>query len=57
MNHLIGPVIRPLTRLAERSQRDACRNAMVASTALTALRQERDDVEEYLAQARARRAG
>ena len=51
MNHLIGPVIRPLTMWAERSQRGACRNAMVASTALMALRRERDEVEEYLAQA------
>jgi hypothetical protein len=56
MNHLIGPVIRPLTILAERSQRGACRNAMVASTALAARRRERDEVQEYLDQESARRA-
>ena len=34
MNHLIEPMLRPLSRFAEHSQRQACRNAMVASTAL-----------------------
>jgi hypothetical protein len=53
MNHLVGlvlwPVARPLARWAQSSQRGACRNAMVASTALTDRRRERDEVEEFLA--------
>ena len=48
MNHLIEPMLRPLTRWAEHSQRRACRNAMVASTALTATRRERDEVQEFI---------
>jgi hypothetical protein len=48
MNHLIEPMLRPLTRWAEESQRQACRNAMVASTALTAARRERDEVQEFI---------
>ena len=48
MNHLIEPMLRPLSRLAEHSQRHACRNAMVASTALTASRQEREEAQEFV---------
>jgi len=55
MNQLIEPMLRPLTRWAEQSQRRACRNAMVASTALTTGRRERDEVEEFVQAALARR--
>ena len=55
MNQLIQPMIRPLTRWAEQSQQRACRNAMVASTALTAGRRERDEVQEFVEAALARR--
>ncbi|MET0999193.1 MAG: hypothetical protein ABWX73_10790 [Marmoricola sp.] len=55
MNQLIEPMLRPLTRWAEQSQRQACRNAMVASTALTAGRRERDEVEEFIQVTLARR--
>jgi hypothetical protein len=48
MMHLIDPMIRPLARWAEQSQRQACRNAMVASTALTQGRRERDEVREFV---------
>jgi hypothetical protein len=48
MNHLIEPMLRPLSRFAEHSQRQACRNAMVASTALTAGRQEREEVQQFV---------
>jgi hypothetical protein len=48
MNHLLDPMLRPLSRWAEHSQRQACRNAMVASTALTAGRRERDEVQEFV---------
>ncbi|MEO5653492.1 MAG: hypothetical protein ABIN79_09620 [Marmoricola sp.] len=48
MNHLVAPIVRPLLRWARESQRNACRNAMVASTALAERRHERRDVEEYL---------
>ncbi len=55
MNQLIEPMMRPLTRWAEESQRKACRNAMVASTALTERRRERDEVQEFVETALARR--
>ncbi len=45
----IEPMLRPLTRLSERSQRRACRNAMASSTALTAGRRERAEVQEFVA--------
>ena len=48
MNQFIDPMLRPLSRWAEQSQRQACRNAMVASTALTAVRRERDEVQELV---------
>jgi hypothetical protein len=48
MNNPIEPMLRPLLRFAELSQRQACRNAMVASTALTAGRQEREEVEQFV---------
>lgn len=38
-----------LRRWAVDSQRGACRNAMIAGTALAARRAEREEVEEYLA--------
>jgi hypothetical protein len=60
MNQLIEPMLRPLTRWAENSQRQACRNAMVASTVLTAGRRERDETQEFvntLLARRTRRAG
>jgi hypothetical protein len=60
MNHLFEPMLRPLSRfahgLAEHSQRQACRNAMVASTALTARRQEREEVQVFVEDLLARRA-
>jgi hypothetical protein len=48
MNNLIEPVLRPLSRFAEHSQRQACRNAMVASTALSAGRVEREEVQQFV---------
>ena len=46
MNHLISyallPVAGPITHWAQHSQRQACRNAMVATTALAAGRRERE---------------
>lgn len=44
--HVVSSTVR---RWALDSQRVACRNAMVAGTALAARRAEREDVEEYLA--------
>ncbi len=55
MNHIIEPMLRPLSFWAQQSQRRACRNAMVASTALTAGRRERDEVQEYVVAALAHR--
>ena len=45
VTQMLWPVSRPLTQWAETSQRHACRNAMVASTAITATRRERDEVQ------------
>ena len=56
MNHLIEPMLRPLSRFAEHSQRQACRNAMVASTALAASRQEREETQQFIKTMLARRA-
>ena len=56
MNHFIEPMLRPLSRIAEHSQRQACRNAMVASTALTASRQEREEAQQFIETILARRA-
>ena len=56
MNQLVGPLFLPLTRWAENSQRQACRNAMVASTALAAGRRERDEAQEFVDSVLARRA-
>ena len=56
MNHLIEPMLRPLSRFAEHSQRQACRNAMVASTALAASRQEREEAQQFIETMLARRA-
>jgi len=55
MNHIIDPMLRPLTRWAEHSQRGACRNAMVASTELHERRQERDEVQGFVDELIARR--
>ena len=41
-------VPRILASWAERSQQDACRNAMAASTALAEQRRERDEVAAYV---------
>jgi hypothetical protein len=56
MNQLVGPLLLPLTRWAETSQRQACRNAMVASTALAAGRRERDETQEFVDSTLARRS-
>ena len=56
MWHVAGPWVRPLNRWAEHSQRIACRNAMVASTALTARRRERDEAQEVVARLVAHRS-
>jgi hypothetical protein len=52
MNLLTTPILKPLTgplnRWAEHSQSIACRNAMIASTAITARRRERDEVQEFV---------
>ena len=59
-HHVIQPMLRPLSRWAqgwaEHSQRQACRNAMVASTALAASRQEREEVRLFVEDMLARRA-
>ena len=56
MNQLVGPLFRPISRWAETSQRTACRNAMVASTALADGRRERDETQEFVDSVLARRA-
>ena len=56
MKQLVGPMFLPLQRWAENSQRQACRNAMVASTALAAGRRERDETQEFVHSVLARRA-
>jgi hypothetical protein len=60
MVHLVTqalwPVRRPLSHWAENSQRHACRNAMVASTAITQTRRERDEVQEFVDTLIARRS-
>jgi len=63
-HHVIESMLRPLSRLAqgwaqgwaENSQQKACRNAMVASTALAASRQEREEVQLFVEDVLARRA-
>jgi hypothetical protein len=60
VTQMMWPVARPLAQWAQGSQRQACRNAMVASTAIAAVRQERHEAQEYvetLLARRARRAG
>ena len=60
MNHIVEPMLRPLSwwarQWAEHSQRQACRNAMVASTELAARRQEREEVQLFVDTIIARRA-
>lgn len=51
------PALRPLSTWAERTQQDACRNAMVASTLLAEHRRERDEVAAYVETLIAHRAG
>lgn len=55
MNQLIEPMLRPLAKWAEQSQQRACRNAMVASTAISEGRRERDEVQQYVESLLARR--
>ena len=59
-HHVIEPMLRPLSRWARgwaaHSQQKACRNAMVASTALAASRQEREEVQLFIEDMLARRA-
>ena len=57
VNLLLDPVLWPLTRWAEHSQRTACRNAMVASTALAARRRELDETQDFVREVVARRSG
>ena len=54
--NVLEPMLRPLTRWAAASQRQACRNAMVASSALRDGRRERDEVQALVEAALARRA-
>lgn len=53
----LAPAWHPLTRWARSSQRTACRNAMVASTALAASRREREETQDLVQTLIARRAG
>lgn len=55
MSHLFQPILGPVSRWAEQSQQRACRNAMVASTSISAVRRERDEVQDYVAVTLARR--
>jgi hypothetical protein len=48
MIQMLEPMIRPVTLWAERSQRGACRNAMVATTALAERRRDHLEVAAYL---------
>ena len=48
MKYLTPPVFWPVLIIAQHSQRRACRNAMVATTALSALRHEREETEELV---------
>jgi hypothetical protein len=56
VTQVLWPVRRPLSHWAENSQRHACRNAMVASTAIAATRRERDEVQEFVDTLIARRS-
>ena len=56
VTQMMWPVSRPLAQWAESSQRHACRNAMVASTAIATTRRERDEVQEYVDTLIARRS-
>jgi hypothetical protein len=56
VTQMLWPVTRPLAQWAESSQRHACRNAMVASTAITATRRERDEVQDFVETLIARRS-
>ncbi len=57
VTQLMWPMTRPLSRWAGQSQQHACHNAMVASTAISATRRERDEVHAYVETLIARRAG
>jgi hypothetical protein len=56
LTQVLWPVGRPLSHWAETSQRQACRNAMVASTVITATRRERDEVQAFVDTLVARRS-
>ena len=56
MKQHVVPLFKPLTTWAENSQRQACRNAMVASTALAEVRRERVETQEFVDSVLARRA-
>ncbi len=59
MLHLVAlhsPVTARVSRWSERAQQRACRNAMVASTALSEARRERAEVERYVVGTLARRS-
>lgn len=53
---LHSPVTTRVGRWSTRAQQRACRNAMVASTALSQARRERAEVEEYVVGTLARRS-
>ncbi len=55
MKYLTPPVFWPVWIIAQHSQRRACRNAMVATTALSALRHERQETEEFVDELLSRR--
>lgn len=55
MNLILDPVLWPLNRWAEHSQRTACRNARVASTALATRRRELDETQDLVREMIARR--
>lgn len=54
--HLLAPLLRPVSAWAETIQSTACRNALVASTALTERLRERREAQEYVTQVLALRA-
>ena len=56
VTQMMWPVRRPLSQWAENRQLHACRNAMVASTAISTTRRERDEVQEYVETLIARRS-
>jgi hypothetical protein len=57
MNLVARTALLPFSRWAQESQRTACRNAMVASTALASRRAEAAETQEYVRTTLARRSG